>query len=72
MLKIGGSETDDHLKNFFHYHFVEPNRSGENAAINAQNSSVQKEVQSSKSGIIEQSFSKIFLSEPVMPFSRRT
>ena len=65
-------ETDDHLKKFFDYHFVEPNRSRENAATNAQNSSVQTEVQSSKSGIIERSFSKIFLSEPVMPFCRRT
>ena len=64
-------ETDDHLKKFFHYHFVEPNRPRENAATNAQNSSVQTEAQSSKSGIIERSFCK-FLSEPVMPFCRRT
>ena len=53
-------ETNDHLKKFFDYHFVEPNRSRENAATNAQNSSVQTEVQSSKSVIIERSFSKIF------------
>ena len=65
-------ETDDHLKTFFHDHFAEPNRSRENAATNAQNSSVQTEVQSSKSGIIERSFSKFFLSKPVMPFCRRT
>ena len=64
-------ETDDHLKKFFHYHFLEPNRPRENAATNAQNSSVQTEMQSSKSGIIERSFCK-FLSEPVMPFCRRT
>ena len=49
--------------NVFHYHFVEPNRSRENAATNAQTSSVQTEVQSSKSGIIKRSFSNFFLSE---------
>ena len=46
-------ETDEHLKKFLHYHFVEPNRSRENAVTNAQNSSFQTEVQSHKSGIIE-------------------
>ena len=53
-------ETDDHLKKFFHYYFVERNWSRENAATNAQNSSVQTEVQSSKSGIIKRSFSIFF------------
>ena len=70
MLKIAEAKHD-HLQKFFHYHFVEPNRPRENAATNAQNSSVRIERRhSSKSGIIERSFSKIFLSDPVMPFSR--
>jgi len=42
---------------FFPYHFAEPNWPRENAATNAQNSSVRTQVHSSKSGIIEQSFS---------------
>ena len=71
MLKIAAAKHD-HLQKFFHYHFVEPNRPRENAATNAQNSSVRTEVHSSKSGIIERSFSKIFLSDPAIPFSRRT
>ena len=65
-------ETDQHFKKFFHYHFVEPNQSRENAVTNAQNSSVQTEVQSRKSGIIERSFCIFLLSEPVMPFCRQT
>ena len=65
------SQQETGIVCFFHYHFVEPNRPRENAATNAQNSSVQTEMQSSKSGIIERSFCK-FLSEPVMPFCRRT
>ena len=64
MLKIPEAKHD-HLQKFFHYHFVEPNRPRENAATNAQNSSVRTERRHS----IEQSFSKILLSEPVMPFS---
>ena len=71
MLKIAAAKHD-HFQKFFHYHFVEPNRPRENAATNAQNSSVRTEVHSSKSGIIERSFSKIFLSDPAIPFSRRT
>ena len=71
MLKIAAAKHD-HLQKFFSLSFLEPNRPRENAATNAQNSSVQTEVHSSKSGIIERSFSKIFLSDPAIPFSLRT
>ena len=64
MLKIAAAKHD-YLQQFFHYRFVEPNRPRENAATNAQKSSVRTVLSKKRCtpvnmSIIERSFSKIF------------